>query len=118
MALNAGGNNLESPVRSGGLVLWYFLHDFGSVMFPQPGRQLSCSSFPIRDAEPARLGRPPWRNAAVTDEFANIEKRTDPLMPDGKPAPTPWHLMTYEFRMRPGDGAAPKPLGAKTTVDA
>ena len=55
----------------------------------------------------------------VKDELiANIEKRTDPLMPDGKPAPTPWHLMTYEFRMRPGDGAAPKPLGAKTTVDA
>src|SRR5882757_8515500 len=76
MALNAGGNNLEFPVRSGGLVVWYFLHDFGSVMFPQPGRQLSCSSFPIRDAESTRLGRPPWRNAAVADEFANIEKRT------------------------------------------
>jgi hydroxyquinol 1,2-dioxygenase len=55
----------------------------------------------------------------VKDELiANIEKRTDPLMPDGKPAPTPWHLMTYEFRMRPGEGAAPKPLGAKTTEDA
>jgi protocatechuate 3,4-dioxygenase beta subunit len=55
----------------------------------------------------------------VKDELiANIEKRADPLMPDGKPAPTPWHLMTYEFRMRPGEGAAPKPLGAKTTEDA
>ena len=48
----------------------------------------------------------------VKDELiANIEKRTDPMMPDGKPAPAPWHLMTYEFRMKPGQGAAPKPLG-------
>jgi hydroxyquinol 1,2-dioxygenase len=55
----------------------------------------------------------------VKDELiANIEKRTDPLMPDGKPASAPWHLMTYEFRMRPGEGAAPKPLGAKATEDA
>jgi len=55
----------------------------------------------------------------VKDELiANIEKRIDPLMPDGKVAPTPWHLMTYEFRVKPGEGAAPKPLGAKTTEDA
>jgi len=55
----------------------------------------------------------------VKDELiANIEKRSDPTMPDGKPAPTPWHLMTYEFRMKPGGGAAPKPLAAKATEDA
>jgi hydroxyquinol 1,2-dioxygenase len=56
----------------------------------------------------------------VKDELiANIEKRTDPTMPDGKPATTtPWHLMTYEFRMKPGGGAAPKPLAAKATEDA
>jgi hydroxyquinol 1,2-dioxygenase len=55
----------------------------------------------------------------VKDELiANIEKRTDAVMPDGKPAPTPWHLMTYEFRMKPGGGAAPKPLAAKATEDA
>ena len=55
----------------------------------------------------------------VKDELiANIEKRTDALMPDGKPAPTPWHFMTYEFRMKPGGGAAPKPLAAKATEDA
>ncbi len=54
----------------------------------------------------------------VKDELiANIEKRTDPAMPDGKPAPSPWHLMTYEFKMKPGGGAAPKPL-AKATEDA
>ena len=41
---------------------------------------------------------------------AKIEKRSDPLMPDGKPAPTPWHLMTYDFRMKPGKGTAPKPM--------
>jgi protocatechuate 3,4-dioxygenase beta subunit len=55
----------------------------------------------------------------VKDELiANIEKRTDAVMPDGKPAATPWHLMTYEFRMKPGGGAAPKPLAAKATEDA
>jgi protocatechuate 3,4-dioxygenase beta subunit len=55
----------------------------------------------------------------VKDELiANIEKRTDPLMPDGKPAPAPWHLMTYEFRVKPGGGGAPKPMMAKATEDA
>ncbi len=55
----------------------------------------------------------------VKDELiANIEKRADPTMPDGKPAATPWHLMTYEFKIRPGGGAAPKPLAAKATEDA
>jgi hydroxyquinol 1,2-dioxygenase len=55
----------------------------------------------------------------VKDELiANIEKRTDPTMPDGKPAQTPWHLMTYEFRMKPGEGVAPKPLGVKASEAA
>ncbi|MBV9529991.1 MAG: hydroxyquinol 1,2-dioxygenase [Bradyrhizobium sp.] len=50
---------------------------------------------------------------------AKVEKMSDPLMPDGKPAPTPWHLMTYEFRLKPGEGLAPKPLGsAKVGEDA
>ena len=49
----------------------------------------------------------------VKDELvAKIEKRTDALMPDGKPAAAPWHLMTYEFRMKPGEGTAPKPMMA------
>ena len=47
------------------------------------------------------------------DLIAKVEKRTDALMPDGKPADVPWHLMTYEFRMKPGGGAAPKPMAAK-----
>jgi protocatechuate 3,4-dioxygenase beta subunit len=47
----------------------------------------------------------------VKDELiAKIEKRTDPVMPDGKPVHGPWHLMTYEFRMKPGAGVAPKPM--------
>jgi hypothetical protein len=52
------------------------------------------------------------------DLVAKIEKRTDPKMPDGKEAPTPWHLMTYEFRMKPGGGAAPKPMAARTAEPA
>src|SRR5471032_356399 len=47
--------------------------------------------------------------------IAKIETRTDPLMPDGKPSGGgTWHLMTYEFRMKPGKGAAPKPMMAVT----
>jgi hydroxyquinol 1,2-dioxygenase len=47
--------------------------------------------------------------------IAKIESRTDALMPDGKPSGGgTWHLMTYEFRMKPGKGAAPKPMMAVT----
>jgi protocatechuate 3,4-dioxygenase beta subunit len=43
--------------------------------------------------------------------IAQVEKkRADAVMPDGKPADGPWHLMTYEFRMKPGQGSAPKPM--------
>jgi len=48
------------------------------------------------------------------DLVSRVEKRTDPKMPDGKPAAAPWHLMTYEFHMKPGAGAAPKPMMAAT----
>lgn len=55
----------------------------------------------------------------VKDELiANVEKRADPVMPDGKPATAPWHLMTYEFRLKPGGGVAPKPMMAKAAEDA
>jgi hydroxyquinol 1,2-dioxygenase len=55
----------------------------------------------------------------VKDELiAKVERRTDPKMPDGKPAAAPWHLMTYEFHLKPGGGEAPKPMAAKATVDA
>jgi hydroxyquinol 1,2-dioxygenase len=50
----------------------------------------------------------------VKDELvAKVEKRSDATMPDGKKAEAPWHLMTYEFRVKPGGGLAPKPLGTK-----
>ena len=55
----------------------------------------------------------------VKDELvATVEKRTDPKMPDGKDAAAPWHLMSYEFRLKPGGGTAPKPLAAKATEEA
>jgi protocatechuate 3,4-dioxygenase beta subunit len=55
----------------------------------------------------------------VKDELvAQVEKRTDPTMPDGKVAPSPWHLMRYEFRLKPGTGAAPKPMAARVAEDA
>jgi hydroxyquinol 1,2-dioxygenase len=50
--------------------------------------------------------------------ISRVERKTGPLMPDGKLAAGPWHLMTYEFRMKPGDGMAPKPMKAKVTEDA
>jgi protocatechuate 3,4-dioxygenase beta subunit len=52
----------------------------------------------------------------VKDELiAKIEKHSDGKMPDGRPASGTWHLMTYEFHMKPGKGEAPKPLGVKET---
>jgi hypothetical protein len=33
-------------------------------------------------------------------------------MPDGREASGPWHLMTYDFRLKPGRGEAPKPMMA------
>jgi protocatechuate 3,4-dioxygenase beta subunit len=52
------------------------------------------------------------------DLIAKVEKRTDPVMPDGKKADGQWHLMTYEFRLKPGEGIAPEPLGKRVTEDA
>ena len=52
------------------------------------------------------------------DLIAKIEKRSDATMPDGKPAAGPWHLMTYDFRVKPGQGTAPKPMMAAATEDA
>lgn len=50
----------------------------------------------------------------VKDELvAKVEKRSDATMPDGQKADAPWHLMTYEFRMKPGAGEAPKPMMAE-----
>jgi hydroxyquinol 1,2-dioxygenase len=50
----------------------------------------------------------------VKDELvAKVEKRTEATTPDGKRVVAPWHLMTYEFHIKPGGGLAPKPLGAK-----
>jgi len=55
----------------------------------------------------------------VKDELvAKVEKRSDPAMPDGTPAPRPWHLMTYEFHLKPGEGRAPTPLGTKVAENA
>jgi hydroxyquinol 1,2-dioxygenase len=55
----------------------------------------------------------------VKDELvAKVEKRSDPTTPDGKSVPSPWHLMSYEFRLKPGGGMAPKPMAARATEDA
>ncbi|MBR0701829.1 intradiol ring-cleavage dioxygenase [Bradyrhizobium diazoefficiens] len=47
------------------------------------------------------------------DLVARVEPRTDPTMPDGTKASGRWHLMSYEFHLKPGGGMAPKPLGVK-----
>lgn len=44
------------------------------------------------------------------DLISRVEKRDDPTTPDGEPVQAPWHLMTYEFRMRPGAGMVPQPM--------
>ena len=52
------------------------------------------------------------------DLIATVEPRQDPAMPDGTKASGQWHLMTYEFRLKPGGGVAPKPLGTTTAEPA
>ncbi|MFT4275423.1 MAG: intradiol ring-cleavage dioxygenase [Rhodopseudomonas sp.] len=53
----------------------------------------------------------------VKDELiSNVELREDPVLPDGHAASGPWHLMTYEFRLKPGQGAAPRPMMAASTA--
>ncbi|MEY9284237.1 hydroxyquinol 1,2-dioxygenase [Bradyrhizobium yuanmingense] len=52
------------------------------------------------------------------DLVAKVEPRNDPTMPDGTKANGQWHLMTYEFHLKPGGGMAPKPLGVKATEPA
>lgn len=41
---------------------------------------------------------------------AKVERHDEPVMPDGTPASGPWHLMAYEFQMKPGEGAVPQPM--------
>ncbi|MGX1228692.1 hydroxyquinol 1,2-dioxygenase [Bradyrhizobium japonicum] len=52
------------------------------------------------------------------DLVAKVELRSDPAMPDGSKANGQWHLMTYEFHLKPGGGMAPKPLGVKAEEPA
>ncbi len=52
------------------------------------------------------------------DLIAKVEPRTDAAMPDGAKASGKWHLMTYEFHLKPGGGMAPKPLGTKAAEPA
>ncbi|MCC8938274.1 intradiol ring-cleavage dioxygenase [Bradyrhizobium sp. Arg68] len=52
------------------------------------------------------------------DLIAKAEKRSDATMPDGKRSDGVWHLMTYEFRVKPGGGMAPAPLGTKVPEHA
>jgi hydroxyquinol 1,2-dioxygenase len=47
----------------------------------------------------------------VKDELiSKIEHHDEPVMPDGQPASGPWHVMTYEFQMKPGTGVVPQPM--------
>ena len=49
----------------------------------------------------------------VKDELiARVEPRNEPALPNGEQVSRPWHLMTYDFQMRPGAGLVPKPMMA------
>jgi hydroxyquinol 1,2-dioxygenase len=49
----------------------------------------------------------------VKDELvAKVERRDEPVMPDGTLASAPWHLMAYEFQMKSGTGIVPQPMMA------
>jgi protocatechuate 3,4-dioxygenase beta subunit len=44
------------------------------------------------------------------DLISRVERKTEAVLPDGSPVSGPWHLMTYEFRMKPGSRLAPLPI--------
>lgn len=47
----------------------------------------------------------------VKDELiARVEPRSEPALPNGERVSSPWHLMTYEFQMKPGTGLVPQPM--------
>jgi protocatechuate 3,4-dioxygenase beta subunit len=52
------------------------------------------------------------------DLIAKVEPHDEPTMPDGTKASGRWHLMSYEFHLKPGGGIAPKPLGTKAAEPA
>src|SRR3982751_5380818 len=52
------------------------------------------------------------------DLVAKVEPRNDAAMPDGTKANGQWHLMSYEFHLKPGGGMAPKPLRTKAEEHA
>jgi len=55
----------------------------------------------------------------VKDELvAKIEKRTDPVMPDGRRRHAPWHLMTLRIQDEAGRRRGAKTMAAKATEDA
>ncbi|GIQ75599.1 intradiol ring-cleavage dioxygenase [Bradyrhizobium sp. RD5-C2] len=49
----------------------------------------------------------------VKDELiARVEPRNEPALPNGERVSGPWHLMSYDFQMRPGAGLVPQPMMA------
>ena len=41
-----------------------------------------------------------------------VEPKRDPVLPNGERVSGPWHLMTYDFQMKPGAGLVPQPMMA------
>ncbi|HAR24645.1 MAG TPA: hydroxyquinol 1,2-dioxygenase, partial [Bradyrhizobium sp.] len=49
----------------------------------------------------------------VKDELvARVEPKSEPVLPNGERVAGPWHLMTYDFQMKPGAGLVPQPMMA------
>jgi hydroxyquinol 1,2-dioxygenase len=47
----------------------------------------------------------------VKDELiAKVQPRTEPTLPNGDAVAGPWHLMSYDFQMKPGAGMVPQPM--------
>jgi len=47
----------------------------------------------------------------VKDELiARVEPKSEPVLPNGEQISGPWHLMSYDFQMKPGAGLVPQPM--------
>jgi hydroxyquinol 1,2-dioxygenase len=42
--------------------------------------------------------------------IARAEPKSEPMLPNGEQVAGPWHLMSYDFQMKPGAGMVPQPM--------
>src|SRR5450755_1991584 len=73
-ALQAFGYHLEFGICFVRRLARSHFYDLAVVILSQPGCQLAFSAFPVCDAEPDGLRRPPGWNAVIADDLTTLEQ--------------------------------------------